>query len=260
MAKSAAYMRAYRARKKKLPPPNPTPGASKAEIRDPQAIYDYLKTASIADADALLNTWRSEALDPDNKQQNTDTQKFFNYIGWTKETPEVLTEAEYQQALRDAGHPTQLYHSDYRYNGVGAREFARQFMGRLKDANGVTYRQFLCGGYYGDGTYFSPHASVAKSYGPSQFRGFLNSNAKVGDYYQLSNKMSNDMMRYPALNYLLNKMSSGYAHQGGDTDGPFSVYAAMQGYNAHKGVHVVVLNRSVLTMSEQTRKSQSTNW
>lgn len=251
------------------PPPQPPqqPNDGTQEIRDPQDLLEFFKTADDTAADNMLQQWRNEPLDADGRQQNTDIQRFFNYIGWTSDTPEVLTEKQYQQALQQAGNPTQFYHSDNPYGGHGAREFATQFMGGATDFAGNPYRQFVSGGIHGDGTYFAPSASNSAAYGTSQFRGFLNSNAKVIDERTLDSKMAAFERQYPAFSRVVNKMTSGYSTvRGGDRSGLKSMFAAMLGYNVihayqHYDYHTVI-NRSAITVSSKTKKARGgmANW
>lgn len=226
------------------------------QIRDPKDILDYLTKTDRAGADAMLAQWRAETLDGDNRQQNTDTQRFFNYIGWAAETPEVLTEAQYQQAWQAAGQPTQIYHSDNPYNGVGARQFAAQYMGRSQSFSGDTYRHFLSGGVHGDGTYFADTARESAFYGSSQFRGFLNNNAKVITEAKLDSTYQTYSKKYPALRHLMNQLSTGY---GNGYSGARSVFAAMLGYNVidatHHSGYSAVLNRKATTVSDKTKKT-----
>lgn len=232
-------------------------------ITDPQDLYNFFKQADNAAADAMLAQWRAEKLDTDNRQQDTDTQRFFNYIGWAAEEPEVLTEAQYQQAWQQAGKPAQMYHSDNPYNGVGARQFAAQYMGQGQNFAGDTYRHFLSGGVHGDGTYFADSARESAYYGTSQFRGFFNSNAKVITQAALDSQYQSDVKKYPALKHVMDKLSTGY---GNGYSGARSVYAAMLGYNIidasyHSGYYTV-LNRNATTVSSKTKKATHgmANW
>ena len=84
---------------------NPIP-----DIRDPEDLKSFFEHATEQEAEAMLERWRAERIGE--REQETDTQRFFNYIGWTSDVPEVLGEAAYQKALADAGYPQQLYHSD----------------------------------------------------------------------------------------------------------------------------------------------------
>jgi hypothetical protein len=237
-------------------------------ITDPQDLYEFFKNADRAAADAMLAQWRAETLDADNRQQDTDTQRFFNYIGWAEQTPEVLTESQYQQSWQQAGKPIQMYHSDNPYGPpggvtIGARQFAAQYMGNGHDLAGNTYRHFLSGGIHGDGTYFADSASASAPYGTSQFRGFLNDRAKVISESDLDRRFTQDSQKYPELARVINSLSTGY---GNGYSGARSVYAAMLGYNVidasyHSGYYAV-LNRGVTTISSKTRKSSygMANW
>lgn len=234
---------------------NPVDGTQR--ITDPKDLLEFFKQADDAAADAMLAQWRAEALDTDNRQQDTDTQRFFNYIGWAAETPEVLTETQYQQAYQQAGSPTQIYHSDQPFNGVGARQFAAQYMGNGFAFNGDQYRHFLSGGIHGDGTYFARSASESAYYGPSQFRGFLNSEARVISEAKLDSEWQKYSRQYPALRHVMNQLSTGY---GNGYDGARSVFAAMLGYNVidaqyHSG-YMAVLNRKATTISSKTMRAR----
>lgn len=239
-------------------------------ITDPQALYSFFEQADDAAADAMLAQWQAEPLDPDGRQYDNDSNRFFNYIGWTSNVPEVLTESEYQQALqqealRQGGTPEQLYHSDQPYGGVGARQFATQFMGQGYAFNGQQYRQYVSQGIHGDGTYFAPSANDSASYGTSQFRGFLNANARIADESTLRNEFRSFEQKHPSFSRVLDRMSGGYGGQG-DRNGLLSVFAAMKGYNAiratyHNG-YVTLLDRKALTMSSKTQKTKRgmSNW
>ena len=243
--------------------PAPSTNDGTQPIRDPQELLKFFQQADAKAADAMLAQWRAEALDADNRQQDTDTQRFFNYIGWAAETPEVLTEAQYQQALQQAGNPTQLYHSDYPAGGVGARQFAAQYMGNGQDFAGNQYRQYLSGGISGDGTYYAASASDSAFYGTSQFRGFLNSNAKAIKRDTLDAQYSAFSRKYPALAHVMNQMSTGYQN---GYSGARSVFAAMLGYNVIDvgggSGYFVVLNRKATTVSSKTKRAHSSmaNW
>ena len=233
------------------------------KIRDPADILKYLMNTDTAGADAMLAQWRAETLDSDNRQQDTDTQRFFNYIGWAAEGPVALPEAQYQQAWQAEGKPTQIYHSDKPYNGVGARQFAAQYMGQGYNFAGEQYRHFLSGGVHGDGTYFATTADESSYYGTSQFRGFLNGNAKVITESKLDSEYRKYSQKYPALRHVMNRLSTGY---GNGYNGARSVFAAMLGYNVidatyHSG-YSAVLNRKATTVSTKTVKASygMANW
>lgn len=231
---------------------------------DPEQLLQWFQTATDQDADDLLADVRSQAIDNDSRQQDDDITRFFNQIGWTSRVPEVLSEANYQQALQQVtqqtgAKPQQMYHSDHPYGGVGARQFAQQFMGQGYDFAGNAYRQYMSNGIYGNGTYFADSASESAGYGPSQYRGFFNSNAKIGDYYQLSSQLSAFRKQNPAFDRFFSKITGGYSgttrH---DDEAAISVFAAMKGYNIiHNGYdYYCVLDRSAVTVSSMTKKAQ----
>ncbi len=231
---------------------NPVDGAQR--ITDPEALYDFFDRAANDDnaVNAMLSQWRAEAIDIDGRQQDDDITRFFNYIGWTSNLPDVMTENQYQQAWQQAGQPQQMYHADRPAGGVGARQFAAQYMGNGYAFNGTQYRHYLSNGYYGNGTYFATTASESAGYGSSQFRGFLNSKAKIGSYSQLSSELSTFRRTHPAFNRMFNKLTGGYS--GSTEQAAVSIWAAMRGYNViHNGWdYYTVLDRSVTTVSNKT--------
>lgn len=228
-------------------------------LRDPQALYEFFKTADNEAADAMLAEWRKEELDPDNRQQDTDTQRFFNYIGWTSDTPEVLSELQFREAWKEAGEPRRIYHSDDPYNGIDASQFAMQYAGSGTSTDGTVYRQYLSGGSFGDGTYFASRAVEATHYGRNQFRGFFNSNAHVITRADLDARYESDIKRYPALERVITRMTTGY---GNGYRGARSAYAAMLGYNVIDAGfgYFTVLNRSATTISNRMRERPTTDW
>lgn len=236
---------------------SPTDGTQR--ITDPQALMQFFQQADTKAADAMLAQWRTETLDPDNRQQDNDVQRFFNYIGWSSNTPEVMTEQQYQQALQQAGNPSQIYHSDQPYNGVGARQFAAQFMGQGFSFNGDQYRHFISGGVHGGGTYFANSASRSAAYGPSQFRGFLNSNARVIKEVQLDKQLKAFESKYPAFKHVMDQVTTNYGGAGYRGESK-SIFAAMLGYNVidseNSAGYISVLNRSAVTVSNKTKRAR----
>lgn len=231
-------------------------------ITDPQELLNFFENADDSAADAMLAQWRAEAIDSDNRQQDDDITRFFNYIGWTSNVPEVLTETQYQQVWQQQGRPTQIYHSDYPYGGTGARQFAAQYMGQSFSFSGEQYRQYLSNGIYGNGTYFADSASDSAVYGTSQFRGFLNGNARIVRDSQLRSELATFEKNHPAFSRMFNSMRGGYS--GSDYDARISVFAAMKGYNvvANGYGYFTVLDRSATTVSSKTVKTRSSmaNW
>ena len=70
------------------------------EIRDPKELLKFFENADDAACNAMLAQWRAEPVD--GRQEDNDMSRFFNYIGWTDNTPTVLDETSYQQALAAA--------------------------------------------------------------------------------------------------------------------------------------------------------------
>lgn len=193
-------------------------------------------------------------MDADNRSNNTDVQRFFHNIGWTENTPEVLDEQQYQAARRAAGNPQQLYHSDKPINGVDPKEFAEQFFGRGRDANGNAYRHYIANGYFGGGTYFATSARGSAGYGPNQFRGFLNQNARVITSDQLSRDYDRYAAAHPAFRRMMDKVKVGYGGHGEK----LSIFAAMRGYNViYNGMsYYTVLDRRAITVSTKQVRSR----
>ena len=232
---------------------------------DPEELLAWLQTATPADVDGLLTDLRASAIDNDNRQQDDDITRFFNQIGWTSRLPDVQDEATYQQTWQAAGKPTQMYHTDAPYGGVGARQFAQQFMGNGADASGTAYRQYMSNGVYGNGTYFADSALDSASYGTSQFRGFLNGNAKIVSYRNLSKQLYAMQTKSRGFAKFFNALTGGYSGTNYHSDdAAISVFAAMKGYNViYNGYnYYTLLDRSALTMSSMTKKATTgmRNW
>lgn len=220
--------------------------------RTPQEWMTYFNTADDAQARAALNEWRRERMDADNRSNDTDVQRFFHNIGWSENTPEVLDERQYQAAVRAAGNPTQLYHADRAAGGVTAQQFAEQYFGTARDANGTPYRHYVSNGYYGGGTYFAEKARDSAFYGNNQFRGFLNNKARVVDYRTLNRQYNDYAARHPSFERMVGRMKAGY----GGREEKLSVFAAMQGYNViRRNNYYVILDRSATTVSSRTRNT-----
>ena len=131
---------------------------------------------SVALDDIFVNT------PVESNQQDTDTQRFFNAIGWSDELPEVVDESAFARAAlaakrRDGRSFQMLFHTDGTRPHLGvpdARVYADQFM---------KGKQFQSGGVHGDGAYFACSADISWGYGfgekSTQFRAVLNDKAKV---------------------------------------------------------------------------------
>ena len=214
-----------------------------------------LQAMDDAQLTSVLNqVFSSTKTDPN--QQNTDTQRFFNAIGWTDHLPRVLSEAQFEGAIRQVPHAIRLFHTDDTTAVASdARVFADQFMGAGK--------QFLSGGIHGDGTYFAKESYDSWGYGGSrnatQFKAFLSSRAKVINEFTLDSMVSKFKRSHPqAYHKLVNHRGvSGY----GGIDSAKSIIAAMYGYNVIQGYYYTVLDRSAVTVSKTVihRYSSDTN-
>lgn len=185
----------------------------------------------------------------------TDTQRFFNQIGWADEKPQVLSETAYETARVAAGAKS-LYHTDNPYGSYTTTAMMKQFR---------TATQYLSGGIHGDGTYLAEQAWDSWNYGSHstaiQQKMFLNQHAKVIQKQQIRSQLNAWKSSHPKAYQQLANMSQGYADKNsGDTDGVLSVFAAMQGYNVIKtGSYYTVLNRKAVTVSESHKMRKNTN-
>ena len=227
--------------------------AQQRQRRTPQEWMNYFDTANDTQASAALNEWRQERMDADQRSNDTDVQRFLHNIGWSENTPEVLDERQYQAAWRAAGRPQQIYHADRSTPYATDRDYALQYFGQARDANGNLYRQYASNGYFGGGTYFARTASSSARFGDNQFRGFLNSNARVITMSDLERRYNAYARSHPAFRRMMNNVRVGY---GGDGERK-SIFAAMLGYNViDNGMnYYTVLDRRATTVSTQQRRT-----
>lgn len=232
-------------------------------LSDPANLATFFQNATTQEVDSLIDTVKNTQLDGQRRQNNSDTQRFFNALGWADRTPVALAEKEWQKAYAAAGNPQKYYHADNDYGAYTAKDFASQYFGASMDFNGTAYRHYLSGGIYGDGTYFATTAWASKGYGSNQFRGFLNSNAKIGDYNTLLNQMQAFAQSNPGFDKFINSIKTGYGSQGTPRamSGAVSIFAAMQGYNVitNGRNYISVLDRSVTTVSTKQRSTRRLN-
>ena len=192
--------------------------------------------------------------------QATDTQRFFNQIGWADEKPTILDDKAYEAARTAAGADS-LYHTDAPYGSLSTKRMLDQFR------KGT---QYLSGGIHGDGTYLAESSSDSWSYGKykptaRQQKMFLNHNAKVIDEWELNQKFNTWAQAHPKAYSALRHMSQGYQDKNArwsGTDGSQSVFAAMLGYNVIKhGGYYAVLNRKAVTVAKSHKVySKVTDW
>lgn len=185
-------------------------------------------------------------------QQDTDTQRFFNAIGWADRTPRILDNKHFEGA-RKAARAISLYHTDAPCPGTpDAQTLADQYM--------HTGKQYISGGVHGDGTYFATTASGSWGYGngtrnSTQFKAFLSSRAKVVDEVALKFQLRTWGQAHPKAYKALRSCAQGYYKSGGSVNGSLSIFAAMNGYNVIKsGSYYTILDRSATTVCGTTRR------
>lgn len=193
----------------------------------------------------------------------TDTQRFFNQIGWTDEKPTVLSDSAYEKARQALG-TRSLYHTDAPYGSLSTKTMLDQFR------KGT---QYLSGGVHGDGTYLAEDAYDSWTYGNGvstarQQKMFFNKNAKVVSERNLYNQFRAWQQTHPKAYDALSRMSQGYRGKFSTrtgTAGSISVFAAMMGYNVIKSAdYYTVLNRKAVTVARSHKVygngSDTRNW
>lgn len=232
-----------------------TDGRNIRNAEDADNFFEHANDRQIDDFVQHLQSSQIGEMENDN-----DVQRFMNQIGWTDERPEALGETAYQKAWEDAGRPTQLYHSDNGAGGISPNEFAKQYMGYSTNFAGDIRKHYISNGYYGGGTYYADSADESAGYGTLQYRGFLNSNAKVITWSQLHSQMAEYTSKHPSFDRFINQMRTGY---GGRAEA-MSIFAAMKGYNVidNEWGYTVVLNRKATTVSRKTMRTsmRMKNW
>lgn len=194
----------------------------------------------------------------DTNQSDTDTQRFFNAIGWSDRKPMILDNERFEQLRNEIGAIT-LYHTDKPY--IDSEEntiYAEQFMSK----DPTKSRQYISGGTHGDGTYFSNSSEGAWVYGiwkpeSTQIKAFINSNAKTITEKELDLLVEQFASTHPNTFNILLHCRQGYGS--GKTDGMKSVIAAINGYNVILSdgflcgdeQYFTVLDRSAVTVCEE---------
>ncbi len=212
------------------------------------AAFSKLSDDDMADILTEIDQYESDASLTGRQLRPTDTQRFFNQIGWTNEKPTVLDDQAYEAARIAAGEDS-LYHTDAPYGSLSTKQMLDQFR------KGT---QYLSGGVHGDGTYLANWASDSWGYGNGdptarQQKMFLNRNAKVISELALRQQFISWSTTHPKSYAALNRMSQGYKAKGAGNsiDGSQSVFAAMLGYNVIKhGGYYAVLNRKAVTVAK----------
>lgn len=230
-----------------------------AALTPGQALVAKLR----ADPTSLLQMTDSEALTAFQEIENrpigqgendTFVQRYMDAIGWSEEKPTILRPGTYSQARQAAG-AVNLYHADH----DGWTQNNQRIMGA--DCNRQYFtgnRAYSSNGIYGAGTYWAAQsADRSARYGDHQFKGFLNSKARVVTINQMDTLEQNFKKSHPkAYDYLFHNRKSGY---GGPPETTIPIIAATNGYNAilahgdlAKGHYVITLNRAATTVCSQT--------
>lgn len=244
------------------------PAAAAVSVSPADAIRESLQNdgtmdlaafSKLSDDDmaAILNEIDQYESDDDLKWRNlrlSDTQRFFNQIGWADEKPVVLDEKAYETARTAAGAKS-LYHTDAPYGNLSTQRMLDQFR------KGT---QYLSGGYHGDGTYLAELSWDSWGYGGGertarQQKMFLNKHAKIIQERDLDQRLNAWQTSHPKAWYALRHIGQGYGSRaslkaGGSFAGAKSVFAAMLGYNViQSGDYYTLLNRKAVTVSKTHR-------
>lgn len=219
----------------------------------------------LSDEEMIVEINKAFNVEIDKNQNDTDTQRFFNAIGWTERKPEVLNEYDFETKRKKLKAST-IYHCDAPFTledsdeKIDAEKFVKQFFATDNAPN----RQYLSAGLYGDGTYFSTDSvAIWADYAENemqatQFKAFLNSNAKIIEDQILNEIVLNYKHTHPESYRLLEYCKQGTGK--GKTDGMRSIIAAINGYNVIKSkrgnsfkseVYYTVLDRSAITACDK---------
>lgn len=215
------------------------------------AAFNKLSDDDMADILTEIDQYESDDDLKWRQLQPTDTQRFFNQIGWADEKPTILDDKAYEAARKAAGADS-LYHTDAPYGSLSTKRMLDQFR------KGT---QYLSGGYHGDGTYLADDSRDSWCYGESkptarQQKMFLNSNARIIQDRDLDQRINAWQSSHPKAWYALRHIGQGYGSRaslkaGGSFAGSKSVFAAMLGYNVIQfGGHYTVLNRKAVTVAK----------
>ena len=239
-------------------------GSGGGTQRTPTAIANLsemqaLAAKSGAAADRMLAGMLTDAVHPrfvkvDKNQQDTDTQRFVNATGIADKKPKIAKSEQELEAMKARGETTgkYLYHTDTTTMFISD---AKVFFEQYKKG-----RMYLSSGVFGDGTYYSTSSAGSWIYGYGrsgsyQFKGMMNSNARVIDYSKLTKQITAFKKSHPKAAGVISRMSTGY----GGRDGQKTVYALLFGYNvirknvsgARKQDYMCVIDRSAMTVAKK---------
>ena len=218
------------------------------------AAFNKLSDDDMADILTEIDQYESDDDLKWRQLQPTDTQRFFNQIGWADEKPTILDDKAYEAARKAAGADS-LYHTDAPYGSLSTKRMLDQFR------KGT---QYLSGGYHGDGTYLAELSWDSWGYGGGertarQQKMFLNKHAKIIQERDLDQRLNAWQTSHPKAWYALRHIGQGYGSRaslkaGGSFAGSKSVFAAMLGYNViQSGDYYTLLNRKAVTVSKTHR-------
>lgn len=126
-----------------------------------------LMQMSDQDAADTVDAIAKQSIRTDGTQNNTFIQRYLNAVGFTDDTPQLLSETAYEKARKKAGEAS-LYHADRNFGGKTGDHYNQQLM------SGDT--MYSSNGILGAGTYWAwDSASDSGEYGRYQCKGFLNS-------------------------------------------------------------------------------------
>lgn len=192
----------------------------------------------------------------DGTQRDCFVQRYINLIGWDTRKPEVLADAAYERARKQAGEDS-MYHADKATNAKMGKQFNQQLM--------TGNQMYASEGVHGAGTYWvNNDAGNSGGYGKYQVKAFLNSKAKPITTWELRQDYAQLRRKKPKLFAALRNAKRG--DYGGDAETMYPVLAAARGKNVilnvglsptrntkrSRGQYVVTLDRSTLTMSSKT--------
>lgn len=229
--------------------------------QEAKAVVNINQMGELSDRATCTALDKAFTVNITSSQNDTDTQRFFNAIGWSSKKPMIVDEETFNK-LRDSLVGPTLYHTDMPFGEVtDAAEYAKQFMATSLSGN----EQYFSGGIHGDGTYFSTNSEGAWAYGrgkplSTQYKAILNQNARIIDEYDLDLMVEDFKYRKPNAYEKLLQCSQGYGS--GRTDGMKSIIAAMNGYNIIRSegnfvqdneMYYTILDRSAVTVCSTIR-------
>ena len=242
------------------------PAPSDGGHATPDEMLSFLNTATPAEINAFMADLRNTQIGE--RENDTDVQRMYNYLGLTANNPTVLPDAQFRQAYANAatGRNRSLkmqYHTDAPYGSLSPGEMNLQLQGTATDSSGNPLARYVSQGIYGGGTYFAagdPRGSFSYGRGNgSQVRAFIQPGSRSISESNLRREYSTFRANNRQAASALESLSTGY---GGSAE-TRGMYAAIRGYQVITasrssnitGGYNVVLDTGCLTMSA-TRMAQ----